>query len=125
MLLSLGAFLVLVVVGSVLVGLLCFPAFSHAPASLGCSIGLFSPLIAAVISGFIFGRRIAVAMSPFAAIVPIVGLGILFLTGHLRYWYGQDIAAALQLAVIYCIFPSVVASIVSATIYWRRGKNAL
>lgn len=124
-LLSLGAFLVLTISGSVLVGLECFPAVSHIPASPGCNIGLFSPLFAAVISGLVFGHRVPVAMSPFAAIVSVVGLSTLFLTGHLHYWVGQDIAAALQLAGIYCLIPSAGASAVSATIYSWRGAYAL
>jgi len=124
-LVPLGAFLALTVAGSVSLGFTCFPASSHVPASLACNISLFSPAIAAVVAGLLFGRSVAPLMSPFAAFAPIVGLGILFLTGHLRYWYGQDIAAALSLAAIYCLLPSVVASAVSAIVVSRRGANAL
>ena len=97
MLLSLGAFLVLVIAGSVSVGAMCFPASLHVSANLGCNVGFFSPVIGAVIAGLVFGRRVSVAMSPVSVLAPIVGLGLLFSTGNLRYWFGQDITAALQL----------------------------
>lgn len=124
-LLSLGAFLVLVIAGSVSVGTMCFPASSHIPASLGCNIGVFSPVIAAVVAGLILGRRVSIVMSPVAILVPIVGLGLLFSTGHLRYWFGQDISAALQLAAIYCLLPCVVAAAISATVFPKRDANVL
>lgn len=125
MLVPLIAFLALTVAGSVSLGFTCFPASSHVPASLACDISLHSPAIAAVVAGLLFGRKVALLMSPFAAFVPVVGLGILFLTGHLYYWLGQDVTAALPLAAIYCLFPSMVASAFSAIIFSRRGANAL
>lgn len=125
MLLSLGAFLVLVIAGSVSVGAMCFPASSHVSANFGCNVGLFSPVIGAVIAGLVLGRRVSIAMSPVAILVPIVGLGLLFSTEHLRYWFGQDITAALQLAAIYCLLPCAIAAAISATVFPKRDANAL
>jgi drug/metabolite transporter (DMT)-like permease len=125
MLAPLGTFLVLTVAGSVSLGFTCFPASSHLPASLACNISLVSPAIAAVVAGLLFGRKVTPLLSPFAALAPVIGLGILFLMGHLHYWFGQDIAAALSLTASYCLLPSVVASFVSAVVFSRQGANAL
>ena len=125
MLVSVGAFIALTVAGSVLLGFICFPAQSHVPTSVACDISLFSPTIAAVVAGLLFGRKVALVVSPLAAFAPAVGLGVLFLTGHVRYWYGHDISAALLLAATYCLLPSVVASAASAIVFSRPGDSAL
>jgi hypothetical protein len=64
-------------------------------------------------------------MSPVSVLVPIIGLGLLFSTGHLRYWFGQDIAAALQLAAIYCLLPCAITAAISATVFPKRDASAL
>lgn len=125
MLVSVGAFVALTVAGAVLLGFTCFPAQSHVPASIACNISLFSPAIAAVVAGLLFGRKVALVVSPLAAFAPAVGLGVLLLTGHFRCWYGNDIPAALLLAATYCLLPSVIASAASTIIFLRRGNNAL
>lgn len=120
MLVSLIAFILLTFAGSLLLGFTCFPSSSHSPVSLWCNISFYSPAIAAVVAGIHFGRKVAVATSPLAAFAPIIGLSILYLSGHIRYWYGQDIGAALSRAAIYCIIPSIAASAVSAFVFSRR-----
>ena len=122
--LSLATFLAVVFAGSVLIGEHCFPAIAHVPASLLCDLGLYSPPIAAVVAGFIFGWRASVSMSFLAVLVPVLGLAILAAHGALQYWVGHDIAVALQLAVIYCLLPAAVASAASTVASSRVAAYA-
>src|SRR3989304_9872855 len=110
------AFFLIVVAGSVGVGSLCFPAYSHGQVRLECDIALFSPAIAAVVCGFFVGWRSPISVVLCAAAVPTIGLGIALLTGHLQYWYGQDVAQALKLAALFCVAPALVASAIAASI---------
>jgi hypothetical protein len=123
--LALGVFVVIVLAGSLAVGEMCFPAQSHVPASPWCNLGLFSPAFASVVSGVVFGWRQRIHVSILGVLVPIFGLGLLFLSGHLHYWFGQALGPALQHAIVYCLLPSAIASIASAILFSRRGANAL
>lgn len=123
--LALGLFVVIVLAGSLVVGEMCFPAQSHVPASPWCNLGLFSPAFASVVSGLIFGWRQRIQVSILGVLVPIFSLGLLFLSGHLHHWFGQALGPSLQLAVVYCLLPSAIASIASASLFSRRGANAL
>jgi hypothetical protein len=122
-LLSLGAFLLIVMVGSISLGELCYPADSHVAASLACNLSLFSPLVAAIVAGFVIGWRCRFVVSLLAFFVPTVGVAFLALTGHLQYWYGKDVLAALRLAATYCLTPAVLASVLSSAISARWVAN--
>ncbi|RTL58172.1 MAG: hypothetical protein EKK46_00275 [Rhodocyclaceae bacterium] len=117
--------MIIVIVGSVAVSQLCFPAQSHGPVNPWCDLALLSPLLAGVAAGLLFGWKLPFASSPLAFLVPLAGLGLLFLSGHLRYWYGQDIGAAAHLVAIYCLLPTAIASAISAITSARWGANAL
>jgi len=113
---AVGVFFLIIVAGSVLISYQCFPAYSHGPApSVWCTVGLYSPAVAAVLSGAVIGWRSPVAFTLTALLVPIVGIGLLLLLGGwLLYWYGTDVWGALVPAALYCVLPAALTSLLVA-----------
>lgn len=124
--LATAMFIALTIAGSVIIGQRCFPTYAHGPMKLECELSLYAPLISSIISGAFFGWRSDIRTAPLAIVAPALGLSVLLFQGDwLRYWYGEDIVAALRLAVFFCITPALLASIVGSVISSCRRANAL
>ena len=118
------SFIVVAVFGTFSLETFCFPATSHGPVNIECTMAMYSPVYAAIAAGFVASWKFNFWSLLFASVASVIGLAILW-KGFLFHWYGSDILYAIQFVTLWCLVPALITSSIFSGVYLYRNKHAL
>jgi hypothetical protein len=116
-------FVVIFALGTQWMRHVCLPYEVHT-SKWQCDVGLWFPSLAAVLGGGTVGLMFQRNGFLLGLAVPILGLLVLLATPFIHGWYGADLLAAAQRALILCLAPAAIAGWLGQLVSARR-KHAL